>query len=178
MQQPSEQVVLVSPDDRPVGVAEKIEAHRRGLRHRAFSVILFNSAGEMLIQQRAAGKYHSGGLWANACCSHPRPDERAQEAAARGLDWELGVRCSLEPLQTVSYCERVSPELIENEISHLFIGNYDGPVHPNPGEVSAVRWIDRAGLLRETEADPERFAVWFQTYLQRASALRTVMQLE
>ncbi|MFC6487131.1 isopentenyl-diphosphate Delta-isomerase [Nitratireductor sp. GCM10026969] len=164
-----EQVILVSPDDRAVGVAGKLEAHRRGLRHRAFSVILFNGEGEMLIQKRAAEKYHSAGQWANACCSHPRPGEAVDVAVVRRLRWELGIDCPVMPLQTVSYCARVSSELVENEIAHLFVGRHDGTLRPNPEEVAEARWIDPDRLMREVAAAPERFTVWFRIYLERCA---------
>jgi isopentenyl-diphosphate delta-isomerase len=162
-----EQVVLVERDGRATGVADKLDAHRRGLRHRAVSVLLVNRGGEMLIQRRAAGKYHSAGRWANACCTHPRPGEEAATAAMRRLEEELGIRCPLRPLDTIAYREEVSPTLIEDEVCQLFIGLYHGPVRPNPAEVAETRWVGRERLLRELAENPERFAVWFRLYLER-----------
>ncbi|UUP16569.1 isopentenyl-diphosphate Delta-isomerase [Nitratireductor thuwali] len=165
---PAENVVLVDPEGQPTGIAGKLEAHRRGLRHRAVSVFLLNGAGEMLIQQRAAGKYHSPGRWANACCTHPRPGEEPAAAAARRLGEELGIRSPpIFPFGTVAYRETVSPTLIEDEVCQLFTGRFDAAVRPNPAEVAATRWVGKEALLMEVESTPERFAVWFRIYLER-----------
>lgn len=165
---PAETVVLVDPDGQAIGVAEKLDAHRRGLRHSAVSVFLVNSDGEMLIQQRAAGKYHSPGRWANACCTHPRPGEDPAAAAARRLGEELGIEAPpIQPSGSIAYREQVSPTLIEDEVCQLFIGRHDAPVRPHPAEVAATRWIGREALLKEVGNAPDRFAVWFRIYLER-----------
>lgn len=160
-----ERVVLVDADDRTCGSAPKLEAHRRGLRHRAFSVIVGNYRGELLLQQRARGKYHSAGLWANACCGHPRPGEDTPAAAVRRLQEEMGFICRLQPLGTVAYNVGVGEALVENEVTHVFLGRYQGPVRPNPGEVAQYRWTPAHALLGEVAAEPARFAPWFRLYL-------------
>ena len=130
-----EQVILVDLQDRETGVAPKLDAHRAGLLHRAISVCIVDARGRMLLQQRASGKYHSGGLWTNACCTHPRAGEGVREAAERRLEEELGVKCPLHWMLRTHYQAPVSRGLIENEVVHLFHGVYDGAVVPNPAEV-------------------------------------------
>ena len=117
-----EQVILVDQQDREIGVAEKLEAHRKGKLHRAFSVFLFNAKDEMLLQQRAAEKYHSGGLWTNTCCSHPRPGEPTEAAARRRLREEMGISCNLNKAFDFIYRAEFDNGLIEHELDHVFIG--------------------------------------------------------
>jgi isopentenyl-diphosphate Delta-isomerase len=159
-------VVLVDGDDRILGTAPKLEAHRRGLKHRAVSVLVRNSEGLMLLQRRAGGKYHSAGLWANACCSHPRPDEDNAVAARRRLAEELGVDCPLVPLFTTSYRAEVSNDLIEDEVVHVFGGVHEGPVVPDAAEVSEWKWIALSELATDQEAHPGRYTPWFLHYMR------------
>lgn len=165
MQEP--RVLLVDAEDRPIGTAGKQEAHVLGLRHRALSVVLINAQGEMLVQRRAEEKYHSGGLWANACCSHPRPDEVPDAAAARRLHEELGVTSRLRGLGTVSYRAEVGNGLIEDEVVHLFVGRHHGVVRPAPEEVSACAWMAADLLFDDVARQADRYAPWFRIYLQR-----------
>ena len=158
-------VILVDAGDVEIGSADKLAAHRHGLRHRAISALVRNRAGELLLQRRHPAKYHSGGLWANACCSHPRPGESTAVAARRRLREEMGFSCALEPLFTYSYRESVPDDLIENEIVHVFGGEHDGPVAPNPAEVSEWKWIGFDDLVADVTARPETYAVWFRQYL-------------
>jgi isopentenyl-diphosphate delta-isomerase len=158
-------VILVDGSDAEVGTAGKLDAHRRGLTHRAISVLVRNAEGALLLQRRSAGKYHSSGLWANACCSHPLPGENAAVAAGRRLVEEMGVRCTLEPLFVTHYRAQVSDGLIEDEVVHVFGGFYDGPVHPNGAEVSEWKWITLAQLTSDVRGRPDNYAVWFRHYL-------------
>ncbi|CAN0505857.1 unnamed protein product, partial [Phaeothamnion confervicola] len=139
-------VVLVDDNDVAIGTAEKLGAHQRGLKHRAISALVRNSAGEFLLQRRALEKYHSGGLWTNACCSHPLPGESPADAAQRRLMQEMGIACTLSPMFIVHYRADVSGGLIENELVHVFGGTHDGPVAPDPAEVSETRWMTLAAL--------------------------------
>ena len=160
-----EQVVLVDPDDREIGIAEKIAAHRDNLLHRAFSVIL-TRGDEILLQRRDIGKYHSGGLWANACCGHPRPGEDLAAAAARRLKEEMGISCPLAWRAKTRYQCALKGGMHENEIVHLFFGEYDGPIHPDPQEVMEWKWTDLETFRREA-AGSDEVVYWVRDYLKK-----------
>jgi isopentenyl-diphosphate Delta-isomerase len=157
-----EAVILVDESDRPVGTMEKMEAHRQALLHRAFSVFIFNSSGEMLLQQRAPEKYHSAGLWTNACCSHPRPGEDTREAAVRRLREELGFTTDLEKLFEFTYRSVFDNGLTEYEFDHVFVGRYDREITPNQAEVSDYRFVPLAAIESEIRVAPEAFTSWFR----------------
>jgi len=159
-------VILVDARDNILGTAPKLDAHRRGLKHRAVSALVRNAAGLMLLQRRTAGKYHSAGLWSNACCSHPRPHESAAAAVRRRLMEEMGVDCPLTPLFSTSYRAAVSDDLIEDEVVHVFGGIYDGAVAPDPAEVSEWKWMSLSDLVADQHAHPDRYTVWFLHYLR------------
>lgn len=159
----SEHVILVDRQNTPMGTREKWEAHVEGVLHRAFSVFVFDSAGRMLLQRRATGKYHSGGLWSNTCCSHPRPGEATVDAALRRLDEELGFTCPVEPAFDFVYRADVGGGLIEHEYDHVFIGRFDGEPSPDPEEVEDWRWADPDDVVREMAEHPDRFTPWFHT---------------
>lgn len=165
MNDTEEHVILVDDADRPIGTAGKLEAHRAGRRHRAFSVIIWNSAGELLLQRRADGKYHSALLWTNACCGHPRPSEAAGVAAERRLEEEMGFRCALTELGTFSYHAKLDRGMTENELVHVFRGLHDGGINPDPNEVEAFRWCTLDALRQEIRDEPQRFTVWFAKYV-------------
>lgn len=163
-----ERVILVDAADRQLGTAPKLDAHWRGDLHRAFSVLIHDGAGNMLLQKRHRAKYHSGGLWTNACCGHPRPGEDTQLAAQRRLSEEMGFSCALEPMQTLVYRADVGNGLIEHEFVHLFSGRWDGNVEPDPAEAETHAW-QPVGLVREQVAsNPARFTAWFRLYLSDA----------
>jgi len=161
----TEALILVDDEDCAVGVAEKMEAHRRGLLHRALSVIVWDPTGRQLLQKRASAKYHSGGLWTNACCGHPRPGEPVEAAAVRRLGEEMGFTCPLERLGVVRYRAEFDNGLTEHEIVHVFRGRYDGPVVPDPAEAEAYRWRSLDIIRRDVAAEPDRFSVWFRRYI-------------
>ncbi|MDB4951366.1 MAG: Isopentenyl-diphosphate delta-isomerase [Gemmatimonadetes bacterium] len=165
-----ERVVLVDPDDVETGTLEKMMAHREGALHRAFSVFVFDAAGRMLLQRRAAAKYHSGGLWSNTCCSHPRPGEDVAAAAARRLREEMGFACPLRPAFTFVYRADVGGGLTEHEYDHVLVGRFDGEPVPNPDEVEAWRWTDPAQVAREVEETPDAFTFWFRVVFREAQA--------
>ncbi|HEY6899238.1 MAG TPA: isopentenyl-diphosphate Delta-isomerase [Puia sp.] len=156
-----EEVILVSEDDTPLGAMEKMEAHQKALLHRAFSVFIFNTRGEMLLQQRAPGKYHSAGLWTNACCSHPRPGEDTREAALRRLHEELGFTTPLQKIFDFTYRSEFDNGLTEYEFDHVFTGTYDQGVYPNPLEVSDYRYLPLQDIFTALERSPEQFTTWF-----------------
>jgi isopentenyl-diphosphate delta-isomerase len=158
-----EEVVLVNEQDQQVGTKEKLAAHKEGLLHRAFSIFIFNDKHEMLLQQRAFTKYHSGGLWTNACCSHPRVGESPLAAAQRRLKEEMGFVTNLEPFFSFIYRADVGGDLIEHEYDHVFLGTYSGPIDKlNPEEVAAYRWISLEELVSEIAISPEHFTEWFK----------------
>ena len=156
-------LILVDCYDRPIGTAGKAEAHAAPLLHRAFSVFLINDNGELLLQKRAAGKYHSGGLWANACCSHPRTGEQTVPSAEARMTEELGVTCPLREIGSFVYLHRFADHLYEYEFDHVLLGHHNGPFTPDPGEIAALRWVGPAALEQELREIPERFAPWFLT---------------
>lgn len=158
-------VILVDANDRPLGTAEKLAAHRAGQLHRAFSVFVLNDADELLLQRRADGKYHSGGLWSNTCCSHPRPGEATEDAARRRLVEELGFSCPLEHAFAMVYRAEVGSELVEYEYDHVFLGRWSGSPRPDPSEVSEWRWIPLDSLREEVARSPGRFTYWFRVAL-------------
>lgn len=156
-----EHVILVDSDDVPIGIHAKQDAHIAGLLHRAFSVFVFDSHGRALLQRRATAKYHSGGLWSNTCCSHPRPGESTLAAAQRRLFEEMGFNCPLSTAFSFVYRADVGGGLTEHEYDHVFIGHFDGDPAPDPTEVEDWRWISVEALKREVRARPDRFTYWF-----------------
>jgi len=157
-----EMVILVDEHDKEIGLMEKQEAHIKGLLHRAFSVMVFNGKGEMLLQQRALSKYHSGGLWTNTCCSHPRQGETTEQAAHRRLQEEMGFDCELKLHQTFIYKAPFDNGLTEHELDHVFVGTYNQDPHINPEEVNDFHWISLSELDQQLRNQPEKFTVWFK----------------
>lgn len=162
-----EKVVLVDENDKRIGTEEKIKAHKQGKLHRAFSVFVFNSKGELLLQQRAKGKYHSGGLWTNTCCSHPRPAEPIDEAAHRRLMEEMGMECKLKEVGSFIYRAAFENGLIENEFDHVFIGRCDNEPEPDADEVGDYKWINMGDLVEDVETEPEKFTPWLRVILEK-----------
>lgn len=160
-----EQVVLVNDHDEETGVMEKMEAHRTGSLHRAFSVLLFNSRGEMLLQKRAQTKYHSSGLWTNTCCSHPRPGESLEEAARRKLRQEMGIEANPRFAFKFQYKAPLDNQLIEYEIDHVFIGQFDGEPVLNEHEAEDWKFVDLHSLKQQIHTDPQQFTPWFRLIL-------------
>lgn len=156
-----EMVILVNEQDEAIGLMEKMEAHEKGLLHRAFSILIFNSDGEMLLQQRALSKYHSPGLWTNACCSHPRNGETILEAANRRLSEEMGMQTELSVLTHFIYKADFDNGLTEHELDYVVKGITNENPTINPDEVNAFRWISTADLIKWVETTPTDFTVWF-----------------
>lgn len=155
-----EEVILVNEQDEMLGTMEKQEAHRRGVLHRAFSIFLFDDQGRVLLQQRAAAKYHSASLWTNTCCSHPRPGENVAVAATRRLAEEMGMSAELEHLFSFTYEANVGNGLIEHELDHVFFGRATAKPVPAPEEVQDWRFLEADELSTELNAHPERFTAW------------------
>lgn len=157
----AQRVILVNEQDKIVGEAEKMEAHRKGLLHRAFSVFIFNSRGEMLLQQRALSKYHSGGLWTNACCSHPQPGEITADAAARRLEEEMGFVTPVRKIFDFVYKTGFDNGLTEHEFDHVFVGEYEGPIAFNRGEVMDVCYRSMEEISQSLKSHPAKYTSWF-----------------
>ncbi len=168
----TDELVLVDGLDRQIGVATKERAHREGLLHRAFSIVLWRKGAqgyELLLSQRAKGKYHSAGLWANSCCSHPRVGEELLSAAYRRLREELGCgACGLHEIGSFAYRASFDNGLVEYEYDHVLMGSYVGALAPDPAEVGAVRWVSAEALAAELAQCPERFSAWAYTVLSMA----------
>jgi isopentenyl-diphosphate delta-isomerase len=162
----AERVILVDPHDEAIGTAEKLEAHVTGALHRAFSVFILNHRGEILMQRRAAGKYHGAGLWSNSCCGHPRPGEEITAAATRRLNEEMGFTCGLRRLFSFTYRAEMEDGLWEHEIDHVLIGHHDAEPRPDPAEVAEWRWIDPDSLRLEMQREPENFTPWLRPALE------------
>jgi len=155
-------LILVDEQDRQIGLMEKMEAHQKGLLHRAFSVFIFNDRQEMLLQQRAAKKYHSGGLWTNACCSHPFPNESVIDAGKRRLQEEMGFCTSLEPAFSFTYRCEFDNGLIEHEFDHVLIGHSNGPIQPEPREVQDYCYQTMEEIAGNLSTHPHRYTEWFR----------------
>jgi isopentenyl-diphosphate delta-isomerase len=157
-----EQVVLVNELDQEIGLMEKMEAHEKALLHRAFSVFVFNEQGALLLQQRALSKYHSGGLWTNTCCSHPRPNETVLDAANRRLMEEMGFVTPLEKVLDFIYQAEFSNGLTEHEFDHVLIGHYNGAIAPDPNEVNAYEYRTMESIQASLDAKEGLFTAWFE----------------
>jgi isopentenyl-diphosphate Delta-isomerase len=160
-------VVLIDRNNKKIGVEEKMKAHIDAKLHRAFSVFVFNSKGELLIQQRAKEKYHCGGLWANTVCSHPRPNESYSKATHRRLSEEMGFDCKLTKKFCFTYKVKFDNELTENEYDCVFVGKFDGDPKPNPSEVVNYKWISMKDLKKDIKKSPEKYTEWLKIALKK-----------
>ena len=156
-----DKIILVNEHDDMVGTIDKMEAHKQGLLHRAFSIFIFNSKGEMLLQQRALTKYHSAGLWTNACCSHPMPGEKTIDAAQRRLMEELGFETSIEKIFDFTYKAEFDNGLTEHEFDHVFAGEYEGGIDANPDEVEDFSYKEIPQIKNMLQDHPQKFTAWF-----------------
>lgn len=159
-------VILVDKNDKPIGTAEKMRAHQEGSLHRAFSVFILDHSKKpitVLLQQRHPDKYHAGSLWTNTCCSHPEPKETVQQAGERRLKEELGFTVPLTEIGVFTYRAEFANGLIEHEIDHVLVGEYDETIsiHANPKEIINTRWLSLAEAKKEAELHPEKYTPWF-----------------
>src|SRR6185295_19331324 len=157
-----EEVILVNEQDEQTGTIEKMEAHRKALLHRAFSIFIFNTRGEMLLQQRALGKYHSPGLWTNTCSSHPRPGEGVESAAARRLKEEMGIETSLIKIFDFIYRTEFDNGLTEFEFDHVYTGTYSGQLNPDKQEVKDYCFRSMEDIEDDLLQRPEKYSAWFR----------------
>ncbi len=160
-------VILVDDKDKELGSCEKLEAHERALLHRAFSILVFNSKGELMLQQRAKSKYHCGGLWSNTCCGHPRPGESLADATKRRLMEEMGFECPLSEVKTLIYKVKFDNGLTENEFLHVFRGVFDCRPKINPDEADDWKWISMGKLKKDIQLHPEKYSYWFKLILKK-----------
>jgi isopentenyl-diphosphate Delta-isomerase len=161
------EVILVDRSDKQIGIEEKLKAHQEGKLHRAFSVFIFNSKKELLLQKRAEGKYHSSGLWTNTCCSHPRPGKDIKEEAEARLKEEMGIICKLEEKFSFIYKVKFENNLYEHEFDHVFFGKYNGLVKPRKEEVSSYKWVSLKELEKEINKNPEKYTFWLKECIER-----------
>lgn len=157
-----EQILLVDESDMPVGKRDKSSVHRLGLLHRAFSVFIFNSHGELLMQRRAAGKYHSGGLWTNTCCSHPKYGEEVSAAVSRRLKEEMGLTCSTEFVFKFMYRAEMNNGITEHEMDHVYFGITDQAPEPDDSEVSEWKYADMQLLSEDVKLNHCEYTEWFR----------------
>lgn len=165
-----EQLILVNEDNRATGSAGKTAIHRAGLLHRAFSIFIVDDRGRIVLQQRNPKKYHSGGLWANSCCGHPRPGERTITAARRRLKEELGVISPLSFGFFSRYQADLDRGMRENEFVYVYFGMLQSPIEPDPAEVAKVDFLSVRDIGHRINSDPDSFAVWFKHYFRNHSA--------
>jgi len=165
-----EQVILVDSSDNELGVEGKMSVHRSGKLHRAVSVFVFDSGGRLLLQRRASGKYHSGGLWSNTCCSHPRPNEDQANAARRRLGEEMGIDCEVQHVFSFTYRALLDSQLIEHEYDHVYFSKYDGEPIPNPEEVEDWKWVGLGQLRQDMTDNPNRYSAWSMVCIEKVLA--------
>lgn len=157
-----EHVILVDQEDNAIGTMEKLEAHQKGVLHRAFSILLFNSKGEILLQKRSRLKYHSSSLWTNTCCSHPLPSETMEEATRRKLKQEMGIDLRPEFAYKFTYKANLDKGLVEHECDHVFIGTFDGTPEINPEEVEDWKFSEINSLRDDIRKNPGSYTFWFK----------------
>lgn len=162
----TERLILVDAHDRELGFKDKMETHIEGVLHRAFSVFVFDNKQRLLLQRRARTKYHSGGLWSNTACGHPRPGETTIKAAQRRLREEMGFNCELRPAFQFLYRAELDGALVEHEYDHVFVGTYEGAPAPDPAEVEDWRWINVEELWRDLRAAPQRYSYWLKKVVE------------
>lgn len=170
------QIILVNPNDKKIGLIEKLLGHRYGMLHRAFSVVIFRKRREQwqtLLQQRAKNKYHGGGLWTNACCSHPHPGEILVKAAEKRVKIEMGIRVKLQYVGKFHYIAQLDHGMTENEIDHVLVGWYEADHIPiNHREVESYKWMNVDTLQKQLITQPHRYTPWLKQALALALTYR------
>ena len=163
-------LILVDENDVPIGTMEKMEVHQKALLHRAFSIFVFNKNGQMLLQQRAMNKYHSPGLWTNACCSHPSPIESIEQAAEKRLQEEMGFTIPLTKAFSFTYKAEMENGLTEYEFDHVMVGDYDGQINPDDREVMDFCFSGMDEIRNKIESYPEKYTAWFKIAFPKLEA--------
>ena len=162
-----EQVILVNENDEKIGLMPKMEAHEKGVLHRAFSVFIFNESNQLLLQQRAFGKYHSPGLWTNTCCSHQRDGETSLEAGKRRLQEEMGFTAPLRETTSFIYKAPFDNGLTEHELDHILIGNFSGLPEINEDEVASWKWMSLEAVKEDIAINPDQYTAWFKIIFEK-----------
>mgnify|MGYP000335882535 CR=1 FL=1 len=156
-----EKLVLVDKNDNQIGLMPKMEAHQKGILHRAFSIFIFNSENQILLQKRSSNKYHSGGLWTNTCCSHPRDGENIIDAGIRRLSEEMGIKTELKKAFNFTYKAELENGLIEHEYDHVLIGEFNGSPILNKDEAEDWKWMSLEEIEKDINENQEDYTVWF-----------------
>ncbi|MBU1203262.1 isopentenyl-diphosphate Delta-isomerase [Patescibacteria group bacterium] len=160
-------IILVDKNDQPIGTGQKMEVHKKGQLHRAFSILIFNRFGQLLLQKRVDSKYHCPGMWTNTCCSHPKPEEDTLSAAHRRLKEELGFDCDLEEKFSFIYKAEFDNGLTEHEYDHVFFGYYDDPVDFDKNEISDIKWLDIKTIKDQIKNQPDIYTDWFKIIISK-----------
>ena len=159
-------IICVDKNDNEVGHIEKMDAHIKGLLHRALSIFVFNEKNELLLQKRYSGKYHSPGLWTNTCCTHPNKDESTDDAAVRRLQEEMGFSCDLKEVFSFMYYIKFDNDLIEHEFDHVYFGRYSNEISINPLEVEDYKWISLDNIKVDLKTNPDNYTFWFKYIIE------------
>lgn len=159
-------IICVDKNDNEVGHIEKMNAHIKGLLHRALSIFIFNEKNELLLQKRYSGKYHSPGLWTNTCCTHPNKDESTDDAAIRRLQEEMGFSCDLKEVFSFMYYIKFDNDLIEHEFDHVYFGRYSNEISINPLEVEDYKWISLDNIKVDLKTNPDNYTFWFKYIIE------------
>jgi isopentenyl-diphosphate delta-isomerase len=165
-----EKIILVDEKDREIGTGEKTKVHEDGRLHRAFSVFVFNSKGETLLQRRTKSKYHSGGLWTNTCCSHPRAGEKLEESVHRRLKEEMGFDVPLKEIFSFIYKVKFGNGLTEHELDHVFVGRFDGKPVPDPEEAEGWKWVSLDELKKDVQRNPDIYTYWLKVAIEKLAS--------
>lgn len=161
------EIILVDENDKAIGYGEKMQVHKEGKLHRCFSILIFNDKKEMLLQKRAEDKYHCGGLWTNACCSHPYKGEDIEKSALKRLNEEMGFTCDLKEIFSFTYKVEFDNGLTEHEFDHVFIGTYNSDPIINTEEVSEFKWINLDDLAMDIKNNHLKYSEWFKIMLDK-----------
>jgi isopentenyl-diphosphate delta-isomerase len=163
----ADDILLVDEDDNPIGTGEKMDVHRRGVLHRCFSILVYNSKREIMLQRRALSKYHCPGLWSNTCCSHPRPGEHLIMAAKRRLKEEMGISIPIKEVGVEFIYKARIGDLIEHEYDHVLYGNFDGEPQINPEEADDWKWMSFNDIRADMKTNPDIYTPWFKLIISQ-----------